>query len=206
MVHDWHMNALRLPISNWIWAKYTPDYMSKLDQVVQEANAAGLFVVLDLHDTVQSGSPYGTAATLPKTEDIPFWKAIASHYKDNPMVMFDVFNEPKYQNWDQWLHGGGTVNGATVVGTQDTSNRSEEHTSELQSHSDLVCRLLLEKNNKTIGDPEPLLGGRGHALLESLGERLGQRLDRIGVNAAVLGVDRMRRDATMEWGVPVDVG
>src|SRR5260221_10719227 len=25
------------------------------------------------------------------------------------------------------------------------SNRSEEHTSELQSHSDLVCRLLLEK-------------------------------------------------------------
>src|SRR5438132_3127613 len=28
--------------------------------------------------------------------------------------------------------------------TADTS-RSEEHTSELQSHSDLVCRLLLEK-------------------------------------------------------------
>src|SRR6202021_2401958 len=28
------------------------------------------------------------------------------------------------------------------------SSRSEEHTSELQSHSDLVCRLLLEKKNK----------------------------------------------------------
>src|SRR5438034_8026255 len=27
-------------------------------------------------------------------------------------------------------------------------NRSEEHTSELQSHSDLVCRLLLEKKKK----------------------------------------------------------
>src|SRR5436190_16760272 len=27
-------------------------------------------------------------------------------------------------------------------------NRSEEHTSELQSHSDLVCRLLLEKKNR----------------------------------------------------------
>src|SRR5437588_6286429 len=26
--------------------------------------------------------------------------------------------------------------------------RSEEHTSELQSHSDLVCRLLLEKKNE----------------------------------------------------------
>src|SRR5436190_10842308 len=28
---------------------------------------------------------------------------------------------------------------------QSTQYRSEEHTSELQSHSDLVCRLLLEK-------------------------------------------------------------
>src|SRR2546430_9130345 len=28
--------------------------------------------------------------------------------------------------------------------------RSEEHTSELQSQSNLVCRLLLEKKNKTI--------------------------------------------------------
>src|SRR5947207_7680999 len=33
----------------------------------------------------------------------------------------------------------------TSVGPQ---TRSEEHTSELQSHSDLVCRLLLEKKNK----------------------------------------------------------
>src|SRR5437588_1008976 len=29
-----------------------------------------------------------------------------------------------------------------------TAHRSEEHTSELQSHSDLVCRLLLEKKKK----------------------------------------------------------
>src|SRR5260221_10766305 len=29
-----------------------------------------------------------------------------------------------------------------------TRERSEEHTSELQSHSDLVCRLLLEKKKK----------------------------------------------------------
>src|SRR5438132_7279533 len=36
-------------------------------------------------------------------------------------------------------------------GTGATSrSRSEEHTSELQSHSDLVCRLLLEKKKKTL--------------------------------------------------------
>src|SRR5476649_1162153 len=32
----------------------------------------------------------------------------------------------------------------------DLTIRSEEHTSELQSHSDLVCRLLLEKKKKIL--------------------------------------------------------
>src|SRR5438132_5005577 len=33
----------------------------------------------------------------------------------------------------------------SVMGLSRSSRRSGEHTSELQSHSDLVCRLLLEK-------------------------------------------------------------
>src|SRR2546427_8542436 len=36
--------------------------------------------------------------------------------------------------------------GTTV--TDSSGNRSEEHTSELQSQSNLVCRLLLEKKKK----------------------------------------------------------
>src|SRR5260221_7402707 len=35
--------------------------------------------------------------------------------------------------------------GAVEAGRRAHRDRSEEHTSELQSHSDLVCRLLLEK-------------------------------------------------------------
>src|SRR5438034_5783287 len=35
---------------------------------------------------------------------------------------------------------------------QSDRGRSEEHTSELQSHSDLVCRLLLEKKKKQKND------------------------------------------------------
>ena len=31
---------------------------------------------------------------------------------------------------------------------KDAKGKTEEHTSELQSHSDLVCRLLLEKKKK----------------------------------------------------------
>src|SRR6266851_2809433 len=36
-----------------------------------------------------------------------------------------------------------------LLHTPDGIDRSEEHTSEIQSHHDLVCRLLLEKKKKT---------------------------------------------------------
>src|SRR5690242_21108493 len=47
------------------------------------------------------------------------------------------------------LAGAGLV--AALVGTivVGTNLRSEEHTSELQSHVNLVCRLLLEKKKRT---------------------------------------------------------
>src|SRR5690242_20904982 len=37
---------------------------------------------------------------------------------------------------------------ATTPATSPPGSRSEEHTSELQSHVNLVCRLLLEKKKK----------------------------------------------------------
>src|SRR5947207_15330705 len=45
------------------------------------------------------------------------------------------------------IAGGGAVPLA-VAEAAKRQGRSEEHTSELQSHSDLVCRLLLEKKKK----------------------------------------------------------
>src|SRR2546430_12741800 len=47
--------------------------------------------------------------------------------------------------------GGGTIDGVQPWLRRKGSNspRSEEHTSELQSQSNLVCRLLLEKKKNT---------------------------------------------------------
>src|SRR5947207_6135114 len=44
---------------------------------------------------------------------------------------------PEFQNW-------------LTEGCHGEMARSEEHTSELQSHSDLVCRLLLEKKKTNL--------------------------------------------------------
>src|SRR5437588_9411303 len=42
-------------------------------------------------------------------------------------------------------HYKDTLKPSHIVTSRTDAERSEEHTSELQSHSDLVCRLLLEK-------------------------------------------------------------
>src|SRR5260370_23892336 len=41
------------------------------------------------------------------------------------------------------------------------SRRSEEHTSELQSHLNLVCRLLLEKKNEMLAGLATIIGALG---------------------------------------------
>src|SRR5437588_9278538 len=56
--------------------------------------------------------------------------------------------------------------------------RSEEHTSELQSHSDLVCRLLLEKTNIRAAR-------QNHAIKNS---ELNQDMQQSGERAAAIRV------------------
>ena len=127
MSQKWHMNALRLPVSNWIYAKQPKLFLSLLDTVVQQANQAGLYVMLALNDYAKGGSPYGQGAFMPKPESVQFWKVMAAHYLTNPMVMFDAYNEPHYPDANTWLNGGGTQRGSngkstSIVGMQALVN------------------------------------------------------------------------------------
>src|SRR5699024_12666165 len=65
-------------------------------------------------------------------------------------------NNPSLFGQKPWVTGSGSVSLPTVPKPVDgqyilpgglETERSEEHTSELQSRFDLVCRLLLEKKN-----------------------------------------------------------
>src|SRR2546421_8931082 len=47
----------------------------------------------------------------------------------------------------------GIVSPGAIPNGASSRSRSEEHTSELQSRSDLVCRLLLEKKKNTYVNP-----------------------------------------------------
>src|SRR5699024_11445701 len=55
--------------------------------------------------------------------------------------LLEKHNDKIFTNWEQSLE--------TYYDMKDFYKRSEEHTSELQSRFDIVCRLLLEKKNST---------------------------------------------------------
>src|SRR2546430_11437109 len=61
-----------------------------------------------------------------------------------------------FRSWtqDPLLSGASLPSGAPPGAPRNAALRSEEHTSELQSQSNLVCRLLLEKKNFSIGAPQ----------------------------------------------------
>src|SRR5690242_21175881 len=72
-------------------------------------------------------------------DHLPLVKAIAIRVHESLPVHVDL---------DDLIHAGVLGLFDAVIKYDASKNRSEEHTSELQSHVNLVCRLLLEKKNK----------------------------------------------------------
>ena len=74
----------------------------------------------------------------PRSTLFPYTTLFRSYPRD--LCVHELFEQQVEQSPDA---------AAVVHGDEQlTYRRSEEHTSELQSHSDLVCRLLLEKKKK----------------------------------------------------------
>ena len=147
MVNNWHMNAVRIATSDYIWQKWPyggpAAYMQTLQSIVAQANQAGLYVVLSMHEELSSGLPPSlkepSGWAMPTPFAVNYWQAVAATFKNNPMVMFDLYNEPHVNEtalkmdepgWNYWLHGGvityvtptGITKTYTVVGMQDLVN------------------------------------------------------------------------------------
>jgi len=104
-LNDWKANCIRLPVNNDKWfgrgTDQTPGeasqnaYRSLVDDAVKLAASKGAYIVLDLH-----------RFSAPDAGVIEFWKDAAARYKNNPAVLFDIFNEPTGTTWDVWRNGG----------------------------------------------------------------------------------------------------
>src|SRR5260221_13390864 len=89
---------------------------------------------------------------LDRLDDPDEWRKIPILDKDtlraltDPQFYSEFCVKPEDGIQEYWRSGG--VTGQPLFYPRSFRDRSEEHTSELQSHSDLVCRLLLEKKKK----------------------------------------------------------
>lgn len=63
-----------------------------IDSFIDEYTAKGIVVMVDCHDVTGEN----LAASSGKIQSLyPFWERLATKYKDNPYVWFNMFNEPQ---------------------------------------------------------------------------------------------------------------
>jgi hypothetical protein len=129
----WHANVVRLPLNEDCWlaingvpaATSGANYIGPITTFVNLANESGLIVEVDLH--------WGAGGTKKPTDDSfpamdathsgAFWQSVATNFKNNPSVIFNLTNEPYITSWSCYLNGGCTTpkvhrNTWTVLGTQ----------------------------------------------------------------------------------------
>src|SRR5690625_6341056 len=86
---------------------------------------------------------FSIARKLKSRKNLPCFSSFAQARPDFTKTRLAVVVSPSFSGLQAVLalHSNGT--------SHTCRPRSEEHTSELQSRGHLVCRLLLEKNNRT---------------------------------------------------------
>lgn len=141
----WNVRAVRIPLNEDCWLGLSgspsgPAYQQAVKDYVSLLVANGINPILDLHWThgLYTGNISACAdvnATcqkpMPSMQHTPtFWTQVATAFKGNNAVLFDLFNEPypdASNNWTDmaaaWrcLRDGGTCTGITyeVAGMQD---------------------------------------------------------------------------------------
>src|SRR5438105_11381879 len=87
----------------------------------------------------------------PRSTLFPYTTLFRSDLRDRADLAIALFDEGVVDGALDLLLGDGQADAAVALGVHIDEQgfvRSEEHTSELQSRVDLVCRLLLEKKKK----------------------------------------------------------
>src|SRR5437667_4509692 len=129
-LRSWGEGIFRRPHGITIGPNDTLWLTDDLHHTIRQFTAAGKLLLTigdpDTPSTLQGGKPFNRpthVALCPKSGDV----YVSDGYGNSRVH--------KYDPTGRHLHSWGAP-------------RSEEHTSELQSHHDLVCRLLLEKKKK----------------------------------------------------------
>ena len=133
LMASWKANVVRIALNQDFWLAasplFDPYYSALVDDAVSWAELAGMDVILDLHwsDAGVLGSCVGIPDTLcqqmmPDVNSITFWSEVATRYRSDGRVIFELYNEPHDVSWTTWKSGGTTSDGFQAVGMQQLYN------------------------------------------------------------------------------------
>jgi Cellulase (glycosyl hydrolase family 5) len=113
-IASWHANAVRVPLNEdcWLGINGSPaafsgaNYRNAIVNYVNLLHRHNLYVILDLHWTAAGGVLPIAQTPMADADHAPtFWVSLASTFKNDPAVVFDLYNEPFGISWDCWLNG-----------------------------------------------------------------------------------------------------
>ena len=121
----WGATMIRLPVSSSYWlpnnCNYSSTYASVVDKAVTAITSQKMVALIDLHTNTMLACGPVRQQTMADSTAPDFWRQVATRYRDNPLVAFDLYNEPHDISADVWLRGGKVTAGTsifTVVGMQ----------------------------------------------------------------------------------------
>jgi hypothetical protein len=118
-INDWKVNLIRLPLAQDRWfGKMTNQmdggaaYRALVDKLVDICAAARVYIDLDLHWSdcgkwINEGGKLGQH-NMPDENSVTFWQDMAMRFKNQPNVIFGLYNEPHDVPFNIW-HDGGTA-------------------------------------------------------------------------------------------------
>ena len=117
----WHINAIRIPLNEDCWLginlksiRFGGDYYrDHIRSYVDLLISNGITPILDLHWSAPGPQQADAQQPMPdRDHSVLFWQQVASAYKGNNAVIFDLFNEPFPDSnsdtlaaWQCWRYG-----------------------------------------------------------------------------------------------------
>jgi aryl-phospho-beta-D-glucosidase BglC (GH1 family) len=109
-IASWNANAVRVPLNEdcWLGINGQPNsnggadqtltvdgYRQAVENYVSDLHAHGLYAILDLHWSAPGSQVALEQQPMPDLDhSVDFWQSVASTFKNDPAVVFDLFNEP----------------------------------------------------------------------------------------------------------------
>lgn len=101
-------NLARLPVS---WDQMQPNvgyglaapYLAKVKEAIGFANAAGMDVILDVHNYARKNGAVIGSTTVPVSAFADLWKRLAQEFGSNGKVLFGLCNEPHDMATSSWV-------------------------------------------------------------------------------------------------------